>query len=376
MDASFDTWTILFLLAAFHGLVLGGILFFKGEGRKSSNVLLGIFLFLFSITLIDYVGYWTRYNSVYPHLIGFSDTFTFLFGPVLYLYVLSMLKPERLFRYKNLVHFIPFAVFLALKIPFYILPATEKLEVARIMTQGEGATERMLWVAALKVFHMIFYAGLIVFMVKYERFRLSLKRYSNGEDSLRWLRILAYCFAGYIGSYALYFILVMTIDFRVEHDYMVAFAMAGFIFAVGYLGHINPDMMSESELRKKYESSSLEDSQADRYLEQLLRYMEQEKPYREGNIRLNDLAEELVIPPHHLSQIINEKLGMNFFEFINTYRIEEAQQLLKDPRNKNFTILHVAFEAGFNNKTSFNKAFKEEVGVTPSEFRKAHLSKN
>ena len=374
MEASLDTWTIIFLVAAFHGFVLAGLFYRKKEGNRASNILLSILLALFSITLIDYVAYWTGYQLVYPHLIRLSNTFTFLFGPVLYLYVISTLKPEQLYLKKQLIHFIPFLGLLILDTPFYLLSAETKLDMLQAARASGDISARAMILPSLKILHLTCYSILILLMVKYTGFREQISTPKTTKISRRGLTVISFCFIGFTISYASYYVLINTIDFKIEYDYMISFAMTGFIFTVGYLGYINPDLISEKQPKPKYHNSNLSDSEAEKYLQQLLKLVESQKIYKEGNIRLKDLAELLDIPTYHLSQIINDRLGQNFYEFINSYRVQEARKLLKDPGNKDLTILHVAFESGFNNKTSFNRAFKEEIGTTPSKFRENYIN--
>lgn len=376
MEASLDTWTIIFLIAALHGFVLAVLFYRKKEGNRTSNILLSILLALFSLTLVDYVAYWTGYQMVYPHLIRMSNSFTFLFGPVLYLYVISILKPEQLSKKKQLIHFIPFLGLLIVDSPFYILSAETKIQLIEAARASGEVSSRAMIIASLKILHLSCYSILILMMVKYEGFRERIKAQEITKYSKQWLTIISYCFIGFTLSYTSYYVLINTIDFKIEYDYMISFAMTGFIFTVGYLGYINPDLIADQEVKPKYDNSNLTDEEAEEYLQKLLQVMESHKLYKDGDIRLNDLAERLDIASHHLSQVINDKLGQNFFEFINSYRVREARDLLKDPGNRNLTILHVAFESGFNNKTSFNRAFKEKIGTTPSKFRDIHLNRN
>jgi AraC-like DNA-binding protein len=109
----------------------------------------------------------------------------------------------------------------------------------------------------------------------------------------------------------------------------------------------------------KYEKSTLTPARASAYVSKLLHLMESERLFARSELKLQDLAHQLDISPHHLSQIINERLGQNFFEFINHYQ--------------QFTILSLALEVGFNNKASFNAAFKKHTGMTPSQFRDTHV---
>jgi AraC-like DNA-binding protein len=98
--------------------------------------------------------------------------------------------------------------------------------------------------------------------------------------------------------------------------------------------------------------------------------MQNDKPYLEPELTLEQLASKLSLKPRVLSQAINEILGQNFYDFINRYRIEEASRLLTNPSDEKITILEVLYEVGFNSKSSFNTLFKKYTGLTPTEFRK------
>jgi AraC-like DNA-binding protein len=126
--------------------------------------------------------------------------------------------------------------------------------------------------------------------------------------------------------------------------------------------------------RKKYEKSRISPEQAEKYLKKLLHFMETEKPYLDPNISLHGLSENLMIPDHYMSQIINTKLKLNFYDFINNYRIEEAKRIFTNSKQEHLTVLEVAYEVGFNSKSAFNRAFKKTTHVTPSEFKKNHLN--
>lgn len=97
--------------------------------------------------------------------------------------------------------------------------------------------------------------------------------------------------------------------------------------------------------------------------------MEREKPYLNPNVSLQDVSAQLSIPLRFLSQVINEYYKKNFFDFINQYRIEEAKKLIRNSANANKKMFAILYDSGFNSKSSFNAAFKKNVGMTPSEFR-------
>ena len=121
---------------------------------------------------------------------------------------------------------------------------------------------------------------------------------------------------------------------------------------------------------KKYAKSTLKEEASGPLWEKILGAMKVEKMWENPELRLNDLADKTGQSLHHVSQVINERKQMNFFDFVNQYRVEEAKQLLVSEKGKQFTILAIAFEVGFNSKTTFYNAFKKETGMTPSEFKK------
>jgi AraC-like DNA-binding protein len=111
------------------------------------------------------------------------------------------------------------------------------------------------------------------------------------------------------------------------------------------------------------------DSKTGETVSKIIQLMEQEKLYQETELTLQDLADKIQIPSYQVSQAINDGMKKNFYDLINSYRVEEAKRLLLDPKSRNYTILSVGFEAGFNSKTTFNTVFKKFTGFTPTEFR-------
>src|SRR5690625_577176 len=99
--------------------------------------------------------------------------------------------------------------------------------------------------------------------------------------------------------------------------------------------------------------------------------MKANKPYLESDLTLPKLAEELDLSTHHLSQVINEMHGKNFFNFINKYRVAEVKRKIQDPEFQNYSLLGIAYESGFNSKSAFNRVFKNVTGMTPSEYRRS-----
>lgn len=124
------------------------------------------------------------------------------------------------------------------------------------------------------------------------------------------------------------------------------------------------------------EEKSSEDSAVHKteYNEELLRlkkYMAEEKPFLNSSLTIQDISSEIEIPVRDLSLLINHQLGQHFYDFVNTYRIENAMNILKDETKSKVTILEILYEVGFNSKSSFNTAFKKHTGTTPTLYRKS-----
>ena len=121
-------------------------------------------------------------------------------------------------------------------------------------------------------------------------------------------------------------------------------------------------------LQKKYLKSGLKKDDAKIYLAKLKEFMQAEKPYLDNTLGLKDLAKFIDITTNQLSQLLNEQLNQNFYDFVNSYRIEKFKEMIKDPKNSGFTLLALAYECGFNSKTTFNTFFKKSTGKTPSQY--------
>jgi len=124
----------------------------------------------------------------------------------------------------------------------------------------------------------------------------------------------------------------------------------------------------------KYEYSSLNAQDIAIHKDNLINYLESEKPYTNPDLKLQDLAHHLGIPSYQLSQIINTEFHQNFYDLINSLRIAEAKHRLIDPTDQHITIIVIANDVGFNSKSTFNTAFKKHTKMTPTQFKKSQTA--
>lgn len=166
----------------------------------------------------------------------------------------------------------------------------------------------------------------------------------------------------------------VSIPFNVWEDIAVLSILLSIIYFLITKPQFIPVIKADTQNTKtKYEKVYLSDRDRKLYAKRLLDLMEEKKEYLNDELTLNSIADELSIPQHLLSMTINLELKQNFFNFINSYRVNHAKELLQNPEESKETILNIAYKSGFQSKSSFNKYFKKYTGLTPSEFKKQML---
>jgi AraC-like DNA-binding protein len=359
-------------------LFLALVLCTQQRGNRRANRVLALLILLFSLRLIETVGYWTKYLLVLPHFALATAAFPFLFGVLLYFYARCLTAEDFQFSKRDLLHFLPFVLHIGWLTSFYRLSSETKLRILQqyIGVENPKITSWLYFLVFLaQTLHMLFYAGLTLRLLK--QHALPTKNGVLEQISLHWLRNLTLGFSSFVLLTLLYvFWLQLGFPYSRTVDALVLIAMASQIYLIGYMTLRQPEIFSGALAIKnapKYEKSTLTPARAEVYLNKLLQLMETEKPFTNSDLKLQDLAQKLNLSPHHLSQIINERRGQNFFDFLNQYRVVEAKKYLSDPEKQNYTILSIALEVGFNNKASFNTAFKKHTGMTPSQVRDAEV---
>ena len=147
------------------------------------------------------------------------------------------------------------------------------------------------------------------------------------------------------------------------------------VFALGYKGLLQKEIFQKVRVASDSDGRNTEAKQAvvqldPDHIKRLRNHMEVRKPFLDPELTLSSLAGELDISRSQLSQLINNGIGDNFYDFINKYRVEEVKRLMLDPKMSHFNMLGIALEAGFKSKSTFNLIFKRFTGLTPSAYRK------
>jgi AraC-like DNA-binding protein len=353
-----------------------GLMIATKRNPHVADRILAAWLFLIAIEMV-----FALVNETYIELYQFVFI-PFTYGPLLYLYVKFLTIESHTFKWQYWMHFIPFIAVFTTAIVFHGRPV---MRLDNFFANDLFLSFRLIY--GLSFFISITTYSIIAFVLisRHQKNIRNIYSSTSTRINLSWLKVVSISF--YV-TYVLVFIVGVYVIFKQELPYdptiVSYFGLTLFAFAFSVYGIKQPEifygyymeMKSSGILKKepangqsKYTRSGLKSQDADKYLNRLLKHMDEKKPYLDVDLTIHDLSDALKIPRHYLTQVINEKLNRNFYQFINEYRVEEVKRLLQDPDYRKYTFTTIAFEAGFNSKSSFNSVFKETVGMTPSQYK-------
>jgi AraC-like DNA-binding protein len=372
MQPSLDFIAVLLFAGVVQGAFLAVALLIpkRRDGNRVANRILSLLLALFAGNIILHTLAYTQYLFRFPQLAKVDAPLTFLVAPLFYFYVRALTKKDFRFEATAWLHFIPFVLCAAFFVPFYLQPAAEKIRHLRQIEAAPCAQCRIVsWLLISQM--LVYFVAAFRILQRHqeniksafsslEKINLNWLRYLLVVYAVDWLAVLAWQLSGGGTAFANYLWLFVSVV----------------MYAIGYKSLQQPEIFAgidetavpEATAKKKYEKSTLTPDRAEAYYQKLLQVMATEKPHRQRDLSLPKLAQRLSMSTHHLSQIINERLQQNFFEFVNKYRIEDAKSLLLDQANIN--VAEIGFEAGFSSVSAFNTAFKKYTGMPPSQFRR------
>ena len=339
-----------------------------------SNRILAVWLFLISLDMILALIVF-KIDSIF-----LFTTVPFAYGPLLYFYIHSLMHDNLQIKKRFILHFIPFVIFFILSLNFRKLYITN---TATFLEKDAYTVFRLIYGVAIFVsvcgYSIISYLSIR----KYQKDLKNLSSFTSGDNTLNWLKIITVLF---ITAYILMFITGgIQIFGRMDTFKPTIVSYVGltvFAFLISFYGIRQPVLFGwvleddEKQESGRYERSGLSDTDSKEYLIRLQNYLQKEKPYINSELTIYDLSNELGISRHHLTQVINEKLHKNFYTLINDYRLEEVKKRLQSPKYQNLTLLAIAYESGFNSKSTFNDFFKKTTGITPSQYKKTIAQPN
>lgn len=355
---SFNICTGLLAGITVLGFLLTAMLWFGRSKFSKGGRWLSIVVAAFSITLASYVLYWTRYVGRFPYIGNLWPFLTLLVGPSLYFYLKTVFA-EKITALDSVRHYTIPTIAGLLTLPVF-------LSDLRLIAVPHPDIHAIGSAPVLLTGHLLYYAIQIHSTTQND--------WQVDHNIKVWTRIVSTGMQLYTVAFFSYYILVQCSFFNPAWDYAISFVMALGIIGIAYMGLLQKRVFRSEPIERflptpKYQTSALTTNASASIRQKMERLLAEQEVFKENELRLDDLAAYLDVSRHHLSQVINEHYGVNFFEFINRYRIAHVKKLLSDPRYDHYTLLQIAYEAGFNNKASFNRCFRAETGLTPSEYR-------
>ena len=345
---------------------------------------LGVFFVAHLISVLDDIYELSDGWVLIPELYNVYLPFIFLILPAFYLYLQTLVHPElhKKFKYKS-IHWTGFLVVLILCLPYFLLDSTIKLER---LSAPSGTLEHLGMITigpfiALLLFIPFSLVYMLLGLRLIAKNQINIKSFfSNIENKnlswIRWMLILL-MLALIFSALHLFLPDALTDLWTWQFVYM----LLGFCWLTLFIGLASkqkPILIVSTHNKKqaeqnsngdKYHKSKLNEIEAERIQEQLIHAMQVTKLHEKPGLTLRDLADEMGISQNKISQVLNTHLKKGFYDFINGWRIKEACEILK---HQSKSIIEVAYEVGFNSKSTFNTSFKKHTGLTPSQYKKVN----
>ncbi len=363
----------IILLILFSQLIaLTPFLFFSKGSKQTSKKILGLLLFSKAMCITNFIclrlGNFSIENL--PHLFFIGSSFTLLWGPTIYLYVVSITKNNFRFSLHDYLHFLPaFFHFIYVGFIFHFNSTAAKQQL--LLSKNIFSKD------AILIYNIFLYSSIFIYLIYSFKnvfsYRQEIKKNHSSVEKIKlsWLNFILIGFSIKLMADVWYVFSIsdsfMSPDFPLYLSRIVLFIFTNYLI---YKGFQQQNIFAGFDELKSDKKLSLSKAVMGQYKEKLLLYINEYKPYLNPDLTLQDLSKNVGLPVRSLSEVINVGLGKNFYDFINEFRVKESEKLLAEQRSDFKTILEVIFESGFNSKSSFHKAFKKHNGITPTEFKR------
>lgn len=361
-------------------IILVPALLMSRRADRTANFFLGTVIFVISYVVLSITAAKSGFLDIFPGWMALPVPFAFLIPVGFYFYFQKLFEPAWRLRFFHLLHLVPAIICWLVLTPWYWAP----VEVRYAYYDPEPFSVRW-WCGVIYFTSMTIYCVVI-----WKMFRRFEERLANVRSEIEQFKVARLKF--FMGVFVLQsFLTLLTIVTLGKSPYLeiaIFVASTSLVAIALYALRWSPmlqvvstefvvnDVIPEGEYAQspKYETSGLAPEALEPLSRRLLQHLETSRCYTESNLKLADLARAVKLSEYQTSQVINVGLKENFFTLINRYRIEEAKRRLSNGNAEAANILEVAYEVGFNSKSSFNNAFRKWAGMTPSEFRKKSAS--
>lgn len=378
----FNTHDLVLVITIYQCLLFALFLVTFKKGRRISNSLLALFLLAHAAISLDIlVWFGAAFHSfIEQHL---PNAFFILRvghwaeAPLLLLYVRSLVYKGPFFKKTDYLYFIPFAIALLDYIFNWLLlsPELKNQFLANYSLSTESIQSRLTY-----LFREVFRTALgILCLIELRRYQAHIKNeYADVEDiDLKWLKLLVMGFlilrvSAVVVSLSLISLYELHIPINTEVMGLTGNYIFLLLLSLLIYFSLNSAQVFIGIEEKPEEPANNNAAPTPKEIEEITLYMATQRPYLNHRLRLDTFAEGTSLSSRRVSFVINRHFDKNFFEFINSYRIQESKNLLADKQYADLTMLEIMAKVGFNSKATFNTLFKSLVGKTPSQFRREH----
>jgi len=373
--------TTIILLGAIQGFIVSALLWFCRNNRQS-NRLLAILILLLALASINIYFLHTGWFQTTAILRLIAAVIPLIFvmpvGPLIYFYIQSRLNPAFIFKRKQAVHFYPVVIDIipqlttlvyVVGVLSHFFPAGSRLW-GRIIDYCDVYADIPRWIS-LTVYLWLSYRYIIS---RKEHYKPKSRNVTNGFN---WLLQFVYIFFGFQFIWLVYLVpyiiprytdwLLNTVDW-----YPVYIPLVVMIYWLGIKGYlISQSNISDGQKRKITASVNLPEEIVHEITLLLMKAMQKDKLYMNPALNLDMVSKYIEIPPKTISAVLNQHLQTNFNEWMNSYRIDAFKQKICKADMQRLTISGIAAECGFNSQATFQRIFRQSVGMTPSQYMKS-----
>ncbi|MDN4503989.1 helix-turn-helix domain-containing protein [Alteromonadaceae bacterium BrNp21-10] len=362
-------YVLLDLITVFLLVLFALFLLSRRDGHLFQQRMLGSFFIVLALSYMDgvFVSLNILLHGQYPYMVHYCMSFDYLVGPALYVFVLSLTQHQFKPRLTLLWHTLPFAMhllFLLTKEASFddtTAPLFDKQQISILVITSTS--------------HLFIYWLLVLSKLNQYKARLTANFANTEVHSLSWLLFISCGLALAAVMRLLNNLLWLTIPdymYQTVLDLKVIAVSCVFIFACTVIFRsLKQPVFIDYSQPEKYKSSALDLHTQATMLATIQQYMLEKSPYLEASFSLKQLADETNLKAYQVSQVLNVTLQQNFFDFVNSYRIDASKRLLTEKSALSKNITQIMYETGFNSKSVFNTVFKKMTGLTPSQFRKS-----
>jgi AraC-like DNA-binding protein len=367
---NFSIYSIPLILGFLHSNLFAGLLFYRSWSQKRlSDFLLGLLLVCASLLIMPYMLGFMGVEIMWNELLFFPNDPGLIIGPVIYFYLVSQTNNDFTFQKRDAWHLLPFAIYLA----YHLI----------VFFQGKSFVHYWIANVDLPYIGIIFEIGTLISnyfylylaIRHYSQYRKWIETvYSNTEEiKLSWYRNFLFIVSFGV---TISWIFNAVEDLGSGLSYTQSWWEYLFIVIIIYIFSIQGYNQTQTvyiyfESKNNNNSSTAQlpdEKEIEKWKKRIEQLMEEKQLFLQPELTLRQIAVELKAPSSTISQVINAGFDKNFNTFINDYRIEAFKKQAKDPAKKHLSLLAIAMDCGFNSKATFNRVFKNSMGISPSKY--------